>query len=370
MNSTSTISTQVHYQPGVAREDLELIINQTPTVWDSLRNQHVFITGGTGFVGCWLLEALLWANEQLNLQLTLSVLSRNPIAFIAKAPHLATHNIVRLIEGDVTNLQAIHGRFDIVIHAATDVVSTNSNPVATFEQIVAGTKETLALAQRCQTKRYLLTSSGAVYGRQPEHLTHLPEDYAGAPALLDTSSAYGQGKRVSEWLTACQGNQQFNVAIARCFALIGPYLPLDAQFAAGNFIRDSLENKTIAVNGDGTSCRSYLYAADMVIWLLRILFSNDSANPTACYNLGSTESISIKELAETISQIIYRENRVTIAKQPTANSPIQRYVPDTSKAQQELGLNQYTDLHSAIRKTIAWEQQKRNQINSSTEVLA
>lgn len=370
MNSTSTISTQAHYQPGVAQEDLELIINQSTDVWSALRNQHIFITGGTGFVGCWLLEALLWADEQLKLQLTLSVLTRNPAAFIAKAPHLATHKIVTLIEGDVTDLQSIHGHFDIVIHAATDVVSPHSNPVATFEQIVAGTKETLALAQRCQTKRYLLTSSGAVYGRQPEHITQVPEDYAGAPALLDTNTAYGQGKRVSEWLTACRSNEQFHVAIARCFALIGPYLPLDAQFAAGNFIRDGLANKTIAVNGDGTSCRSYLYAADMVIWLLRILFSNDSANPTVCYNLGSTESISIKELAETISQIIYRENRVTIAKQPTAHVPIQRYVPDTSQAQQELGLSQYTDLHNAIRKTIAWEQQRRNRINPITEKLA
>ncbi|HTF94765.1 MAG TPA: NAD-dependent epimerase/dehydratase family protein [Cellvibrio sp.] len=364
MNSSPTISVQTHYQPGVALEDLELIVNQLATVWDALRNQHIFITGGTGFVGCWLLEALLWANEQLDLQLTLSVLTRNPAAFTSKAPHLATHKIINLIQGDVTNLQSIHGRFDIVIHAATDVAGINSNPLITFEQIVAGTKETLALAQRSHTQRYLLTSSGAVYGRQPEHITHLPEDFAGAPALLDTATAYGQGKRVSEWLTACQSNQQLHVGIARCFALIGPYLPLDAQFAAGNFIRDGLDNKTIAVNGDGTSCRSYLYAADMVIWLLRILFSN---NATACYNLGSQESISIKELAETISHIIYHENRTAIAKQPTINSPIQRYIPDTSKAQRELGLKQYTDLHNAISKTIAWEQQRRKLINLYTE---
>ncbi len=367
MDAPATNSAQDIYHPGVEPDDLELIIKQSSHLWDRLRNQHIFITGGTGFVGCWLLEALLWANSHLDLQLTLSVLSRNPTAFIGKAPHLATNRAVRLIAGDVTDLQAIHGKFDIVIHAATDVANKVANPEATFAQIVKGTQETLALAQRSQADRYLLTSSGAVYGPQPEHITHLSENHPLAPSLSDISTAYGQGKRVSEWLAACRASEAFKVSIARCFALIGPYLPLDAQFAAGNFIRDGLDNKPVTVNGDGTSCRSYLYAADMVVWLLRILFS-DSA--LSCYNLGSAQSISIKELAETISHSIYHESRVTIAVPPRPGSPIQRYIPDTDKAHRDLGLRQYTDLRSAINKTITWERHRRNQIIPFPEVRA
>lgn len=358
-------SAPVSYAPGVALEDLELIIQNASNVWDELRNQHIFITGGTGFVGCWLLEALLWANQQLDLQLKLTVLSRNPSAFALKAPHLAINTAVQLVQGDVTDLQAISGAFDIVIHAATDVVSYKKNPVATFEQIVSGTKETLSLAQRCNAKRFLLTSSGAIYGQQPEHISHLNENQTGALGILDSNTAYGQGKRVSEWLAACQASADLKVSIARCFALLGPYLPLDAQFAAGNFIRDGLDNKTIAINGDGTSCRSYLYAADMVVWLLRILLSDQTL---ACYNLGSAESLSIKQLAETISQIIYGENRVTLARQATAGAPIQRYIPDTSKALCDLGLAQYTSLTDAISKTIAWEKNRRNQSALNPEV--
>ncbi|MDF3012834.1 MAG: NAD-dependent epimerase/dehydratase [Cellvibrio sp.] len=228
---------------------------------------------------------------------------------------------------------------------------------AAFDKIVQGTSAALALTQRSGATRFLLTSSGAVYGRQPTALSHMPESYPGAPDSLDTINAYGQGKRVSEWLAHNLGQQHnIQVKVARCFALLGPYLPLDAHFAAGNFIRDGLNNHTIAINSDGTSNRSYLYAADMTVWLLTMLING---RPLQNYNLGSGQAVSIKALAETVSDIIYGENKVTIARQPTANAPIQQYVPDVSKAQQELGLAQYTDLASAIQKTIVWEKRRR-----------
>jgi dTDP-glucose 4,6-dehydratase len=369
MNIQQFASTHSQYHPGVEPNDLALILSETPTrVWDSLRGKHIFITGGTGFVGCWLVEALLWANQQLDLQLRISLLSRNPVAFMDKAPHLATHAVIELIQGDVTDLKNINGIFDIIIHAATDVANNNSNPVSTLENIIAGTKETLELAKRSYTKHYLLTSSGAIYGRQPEAMTHIDEHYHGAPDLLDSNTAYGQGKRISEWLANSVDNAHIHISIARCFALIGPYLPLDAQFAAGNFIRDGLDNKTISVRGDGTSCRSYLYAADMVIWLLRIMIDG---NPRQCYNLGSEESITIKALAEKISHFIFGENRVSIALQPKPDAIIQRYVPSVRKAQQQLGLAQYTNLDEAIIKTIAWEKRRRTStINIHQEPLA
>ncbi|MES2825469.1 MAG: NAD-dependent epimerase/dehydratase family protein [Pseudomonadota bacterium] len=346
------------YQPGVALDDVQLILDKTPAaVWSALCGQRIFITGGTGFVGCWLLEALLWANEQLQLGLSISVLSRSPKAFTAKAPHLANHPIVTLILGDVNDLGNIHELFDIVIHAATDVVKADADPVAILNNIIQGTRETLALTQRCNAKRYLLTSSGAVYGRQPSTLSHIPENYLGAPDTRDKNSAYGEGKRVSEWLTHCHARQYgLDAKIARCFALLGPYLPLDAQFAAGNFIRDGLDNKTISVNGDGTACRSYLYAADMAIWLLTILINGESGQN---YNLGSDDSISIKDLAETVSTIIYGEKKITIASQPIENVPIQKYVPNIAKASHELHLFPYTDLPTAIRKTMSWEMNNR-----------
>lgn len=346
------------YQPGVAEDDLQLILDKTPaSVWQALRGQRIFITGGTGFVGCWLLEALIWANQELELDLRLSVLSRQPDSFRTKAKHLATHPIVSLMQGNVNDLDSINEHYDIVIHAATDVVKADASPLAVFEDIVSGTKQTLALAKRCQARRYLLTSSGAVYGRQPTEMTHIAENYLGAPDTMQPNSAYGQAKRVSEWLVQCHAEQRgLETKIARCFALLGPYLPLDAQFAAGNFIADGLRGQTIKVNGDGTAYRSYLYAADMTIWLLTILI-NGSTGQT--YNLGSDQGISISDLAEKISNTVFGETKVSIGAPPNRNTAPQRYVPNIDKAKNELQLLEYTDLQSAIRKTIDWTIQKK-----------
>lgn len=341
------------YQPGVAEDDLQLILDKTPaSVWQALRGQRIFITGGTGFVGCWLLEALIWANQELELDLRLAVLSRQPDAFRTKAKHLATHPIVSLMQGNVNDLDSINEHYDIVIHAATDVVKIDADPFTVFDDIVSGTKQTLALARRCQARRYLLTSSGAVYGRQPTEMTHIAENYLGAPDTMQPNSAYGQAKRVSEWLVSCHANQNgVEAKIARCFAFVGPYMALDAQFAIGNFIRDSLNDGEVRVGGDGTPYRSYLYAADLTVWLLTILINGDNR----AYNVGSSQRISIGELAKQVSLTLTGTERALIAKKPEAGKLPEQYVPSIKRAE-TLELREYTDLTNAIHKTASWHQ--------------
>jgi nucleoside-diphosphate-sugar epimerase len=346
----------MNYQPGVALEDLQLILAKTPaSVWQSLQGQRIFITGGTGFVGCWLMEALIWANQELNLGLSLSVLSRQPDAFRAKVPHLATHPIVRLMQGNVTDLQHINEPYDVVIHAATDVVKPDTDPRTVFDDIVDGTKQTLALATRCHAKRYLLTSSGAVYGRQPTDVTHMPESFLGAPDTMQTNTAYGQGKRIAEWMARCHADQHgLDIKIARCFAFVGPYMALDAQFAIGNFIRDSLKGVKIQVGGDGTPYRSYLYAADLIIWLLTILIDGKDR----VYNVGSSKQISIAELAKQVSLTLTGAESVAMAKEPVPGKPPEQYVPATLLCA-ALGLEEYTDITDAVQRTASWHQRNK-----------
>jgi nucleoside-diphosphate-sugar epimerase len=258
--------------------DLDRVLAQTGGLWEALRGARVFVTGGTGFFGCWLLETFLWANDRLDLGASAVVLTRDARAFERKVPHLTAHPAVRLLDGDVRTFEFDGGHVSHVIHAAT-ASSAAIDPRLMFDTIVDGTRRSLELAHRCGASRFLLTSSGAVYGRQPHDLTHVPEDYAGGPDPANARQAYAEGKRAAELLCAVHADARLQPTIARCFAFVGPYLPLDAHFAAGNFIRDGLAGGPIRVSGDGTPYRSYLYASDLAIWLWTILLRGEPLRP-------------------------------------------------------------------------------------------
>ncbi|MFH1446257.1 MAG: NAD-dependent epimerase/dehydratase family protein [Chloroflexota bacterium] len=334
--------------------DLNHILAHTKELWNELRGQRIFITGGTGFFGCWLLESFAWANDQLHLGAKAVVLSRSPEAFAEKAPHLANHPAVCLIQGDVQTFEFPAGEFPFVVHAATEASAklNQENPLLMFETIVEGTRRTLEFARTHGTYKFLLTSSGAVYGKQPPEMTHIPEDYLGAPDPMDPNAAYGEGKRAAEILCRLYAHQfGLETKIARCFAFVGPYLPLDAHYAIGNFIRDALQGGPIRVNGDGSPVRSYLYAADLATWLWTILFKGQPCRP---YNVGSARSINITDLASLVCQLIGPGIEVTIAHRAGPSQPPQQYVPSIERACHELMLESWIPLEEAIQKTVRW----------------
>jgi dTDP-glucose 4,6-dehydratase len=215
---------------------------------------------------------------------------------------------------------------------------------------VNGTRHTLDFTVACGAKKFLLTSSGAVYGKQPAEMTRVPEDYTGAPNPLDPASAYGEGKRIAELLCALY-HRQYSIEpkIARCFAFVGPYLPLNAHFAIGNFIRDALAGGPVRVNGDGTPYRSYLYAADLAIWLWTILLRGGACCP---YNVGSENALTISALANIVAGIAGLP--VSLTQQAKPELPPMHYVPNTTRAREKLGLYEMIEMPESIRRTGAW----------------
>ena len=183
-------------------------------------------------------------------------------------------------------------------------------------------------------------------------MTHIPEEYPGSPDPADPRSAYGEGKRAAETLCTLYSRQYgFEAKVARCFAFVGPYLPLDAHFAIGNFIRDGLNGSPIIIKGDGTPMRSYLYAADLAIWLWTILFKGQSQRT---YNVGNEDSISIAEMARRVAQQFQPAMEIETRGKVDANKPLERYVPETARAKNELGLDALIKLNEAIERTIAF----------------
>jgi len=330
----------------ISKTDLDHILTHADLT--PLRNQRIFITGGTGFFGCWLLESFLHANRELSLGASATVLTRSPQNFTVKAPHLVHNSSISLHAGDVKNYAFPAEEHAFIIHAATDSggQQSHSTPDELRAAIVEGARHTLRFAAATRSQRLLYTSSGAVYGPQPTEITHLPETYPGR-ALAD--NIYGSAKLESESLCLAQLNLES--VIARCFAFVGPHLPLDAHFAAGNFIRDAMAGTPLHIKGDGTPHRSYLYAGDLMIWLWTMLLH---APASSTYNVGSEHSVSIAELARTTAATLRPGLEVRIDQPTDPAKPIARYVPSTQKAHAELNLKTLIPLEEAIRRTAAW----------------
>jgi nucleoside-diphosphate-sugar epimerase len=332
--------------PPLSIVDLDLILAHTRELWSEMRGQRIFLTGGTGFFGCWLVESFLHANRAEKLGAQATILTRNPQAFAQKCPHLASDPAITLLAGDVRDFPFPHGGFRYVVHAASEISAGEAGD-GTQESIQRGAERTLQFAAAHGTQKFLLTSSGAVYGPQPASITHMQEEYVGAP-----NTAYGEGKRAAELLCAqYTGSHGMECKIARCYAFVGPHLPLDRCFAVGNFIRDAMRGEAIQVQGDGTPKRSYMYAADLTIWLWTMLFR---ALSLEVFNVGSEQAVSILELAHAVNAALDSKAGVHVAREAVEDAAMQQYVPSTRKAERQLGLQCNVSLEEAIRRTAAW----------------
>lgn len=335
-------------------QDLDELLAVQPSPWEKLSKANVFLTGATGVFGRWMLESLLWAVKKLGLTTTVTALVRNPDAWSQAVPHLANHEAVKIVTGDILSFNFPSGHFSHFVHLAAPAAKIqNSNPLYAFDLILTGTRRILDLAVATGAKRFLFVSSGAVYGRHFKEIEFIGETCREAPdPLAIDTSAYDEGKRVGELLCSLYRHHYgLETISARCFSFIGPFLPLNEHFAAGNFIRDALTGGPITVNGDGTAVRSYLYFADLAWWLWTILLEG---KPGQAYNVGGEEPVSVGELARLIANFYSPPIPVIISQEAKSDRILSRQVPDVSKVKQELKLYSRFDLKESINKTLYW----------------
>lgn len=338
----------------VLEQDLNHIFACTEGLWPELSGERIFITGGTGFFGTWLLESLMWANEKLGLNIDVVVLTRNPEYFKKNHPHLANNKALKFHLGDIRSFEYPEGDFSHIIHGASTSSAEKylgADALTRFQISADGTKRVLEFASMHGVEKFLLISSGAIYGEQPPDIENIAETSRLAPVTTDSNSCYGEAKRAAELMSVMYSEKYgFEAKIARCFSFVGPYFPLDIHFAIGNFIKAGMNGGPILVNGDGTPVRSYMYSSDLMIWLWTILFKGNSC---VAYNVGSEEGVSIAELADVVAKCFQRNIDVKLSKTPAPNVTPERYVPSTRRAQIDLGLRQTVNLKESIERTIS-----------------
>lgn len=295
------------------------------------------------------MRQLLPQVDTLNIA-SITLLTRDPEKFSRLAPDIALHKVVRLLKGDLTTVTLPTDRYTDIIHGAADTNdSAIQDRIAYFWDITAGTKRMLDFAAQGGCNRFLYLSSGAVYGPGQYPETGIPEDWPIAPSLADEKSTYGQAKRASEHLCRLFSQQTgMAVKIARIFAVIGEEMPLDGQYAIGNFIRDALSktSDTITIKGNGMPIRSFLHVDDVAQWLLKI-HASDTLHDV--FNVGSDIPVSIKQLAEIVSRNSPSRKPVVVTQKEQDYAGRSVYLPDCTHARTALGVTQTIDLESAIR---------------------
>ena len=309
----------------------------------------LLVTGGTGFFGRALLRSWL-RDEVCGVRVPeVTIVTRSPNSFLERYPEFSSISWLTLHKSNILDYESlpVNDFFTHILHAATESTVGPSLPaLQRYDEIVSGTRNILDYAVKNNVKRVLLTSSGGVYGPQPDRLEKVPESYLGIPDPLDPLSAYSMGKRAAEHLCSLY-NDRFGLesVIARCFAFVGEDLPLNVHFAIGNFIHDALYNQKINVAGDGTPVRSYMNQTDLARWLLCIL---DKAVPGRAYNVGSDQAITIANLAYLVRDTLSPSKRVVFKNTATTFQGRNVYVPDISAAKNDLNLEVTISLRESI----------------------
>lgn len=219
-------------------------------------------------------------------------------------------------------------------------------------------KDYLAVKNYCLlAKKYhknsliLYISSGAVYGKQTKKIKNFREDYLLYQKKVSFGDSYKKEysyiKLKNEKLFRNLARYGLNISIARCFNIVGEFIPRDSNFVIGNIIQNILDKKNITIKANYKVIRSYMYSDDLARWLLKILYSSNINCPI--FNVGSDDAISIHKLADFLA----KKYKVKITKpDKISNVVIDKYVPNIQKAKKQLNLRVSSNSYDSIVKTI------------------
>ena len=301
---------------------------------------NIVVTGGAGFIGSHLCEALLEKGHRVICVDNLFTGRKENIA------HLLKNKNFEFIEHDIIEPLFLKKSIDQIYNLACPAspVHYQHNAIRTIKANTVGMINMLGMAKKHKA-RILQASTSEVYGDPKEHPQK--ESYWGNVNPIGIRSCYDEGKRVAETLMLDYHRQnKVDIRIARIFNTYGPRMAKDDGRVVSNFIVQALENKNITVYGDGKQTRSFCYVSDMVNGLIQLMESS-ILSPV---NLGNPGEFTVLELAQKVLKMTQSRSKIIYKPLPQDDPKVR--CPDIRKANKELGWEPKISLDQGLPKTI------------------
>jgi nucleoside-diphosphate-sugar epimerase len=319
---------------------------------------RVVLSGGAGFLGSHLCEALLDRGDHVVCLDDLSTASLDNIA------HLLDRPTLEVVKTDVSDEVKVAGPVDVVAHFASPASPPDYHrrPLETLAVGSRGTENMLRLAHRHHA-RFVLASTSEVYG--DPHVHPQTEDYWGNVNPVGPRSVYDEAKRFAEALSmAYRRSLGVNVGVVRIFNTYGPRMrPHDGRVVS-SFITQALNEQPLTIYGDGGQTRSFCYVDDLIRGIVAML-DCDEPGPV---NLGNPTEHTVTELAELVLDITGSSSILEHHPLPT-DDPTRRS-PNIARAQERLGWRPEVPIEEGLQRTVKWFQSQPGQVAAAADLVA
>jgi len=332
----------------IISEDLEKTKNAVKG--DAFAEKKVLVTGGAGFIGSWLCDALVDFGADVTAVDDLST------GRIKNIDHLTKNPRFKLVKSDVCMFES-KVKFDFILHMAGHASPDEYqvHPIETLQTSAVGTEKMAELARK-NDSTLLFASTSEVYG--DAEIVPTPESYWGKVNPVGPRSCYDEGKRFAEALLMAYCKQYgLDVRVPRIFNSYGPRLREDGLYgrAMSRFILQALTNQPITVYGDGKQTRSFCYITDTVTALMLLTASSKAKGEVV--NVGNTQEVSILELAKKVKEITKCKSEIEF--HPLPKDDPKRRCPDTNKLERLVGWKPTVSFEEGLKGTVTWFSQKK-----------